>query len=208
VDAYRDELTAAQQRIESLEGKIQRQGDEIEQLRDAARARDEHLKRLQEKFDGAARGRGRFGNVWAVATVGTIVLVAVAVVVGFRRGGAPAPLAPPAAAAPSQVADAGVAAPTATQTAADPLDPPAHHLGAGGRAEAPSGTYDEAAQRRALEAVVWSGRATASEIKMLRAICSTQGDRACRDRCTAMLRALGNAPTPAPSTGATLPAAQ
>jgi ABC transport system ATP-binding/permease protein len=52
--------------------------------------------------------------------------------------------------------------------------------------------YDENAQRRALEAKVWGGSASEGEIKMLRAICSTQGDRACRDRCTAMLKAKQN----------------
>jgi pSer/pThr/pTyr-binding forkhead associated (FHA) protein len=48
--------------------------------------------------------------------------------------------------------------------------------------------YDENAQRRALEGRVWGGSASEGEIKMLRAICSTQGDRACRDKCTALLK--------------------
>ena len=190
MDAYRDELTAAQQRIESLEGKIERQAEEIEQLRDAARARDEHLKKLQEKFDGAARRRRRSWPVWNVIAVGgTVALLVVFLMMGLRRGGAQPPPASSAAACPSGVADAGLASPTATQTLADPLDQQDRHREAGERAEAPSGTYDEAAQRRALEAKVWGGSASEGEIKMLRAICSTQGDRACRDRCTALLKA-------------------
>jgi hypothetical protein len=48
--------------------------------------------------------------------------------------------------------------------------------------------FDENAQRRALEARVWSGNASEAEIRMLRAICSNQGDRACRDRATQMLK--------------------
>lgn len=48
--------------------------------------------------------------------------------------------------------------------------------------------YDENAQRRALEAKVWSGNASEAEIRMLRAICSNQGDRACRNRAHQMLK--------------------
>ncbi|WP_437808770.1 FHA domain-containing protein [Sorangium sp. So ce1078] len=48
-----------------------------------------------------------------------------------------------------------------------------------------SSTYP--AQRKALEPKVWSGRASASEIKLLRAICIHQGDVSCRDRATAAL---------------------
>jgi pSer/pThr/pTyr-binding forkhead associated (FHA) protein len=52
----------------------------------------------------------------------------------------------------------------------------------------PQGPPDEAAMRRALEGKVWGGKASVDEIKLLRAICSHQGDRACRDRATAMLK--------------------
>lgn len=51
------------------------------------------------------------------------------------------------------------------------------------------GKYDENAARRALEAKVWGGSASEAEIRQLRAICSVQGDRACRDRCTQLLKA-------------------
>ncbi|MBW2523735.1 MAG: FHA domain-containing protein [Deltaproteobacteria bacterium] len=55
--------------------------------------------------------------------------------------------------------------------------------------KAPGDTkYDENAQRRALEARVWSGNASEAEIRMLRAICSNQGDRACRNRAHQMLK--------------------
>lgn len=57
------------------------------------------------------------------------------------------------------------------------------------KAPAPGDTkYDENAQRRALEAKVWSGNASEAEIRMLRAICSNQGDRACRNRAHQMLK--------------------
>jgi hypothetical protein len=45
-----------------------------------------------------------------------------------------------------------------------------------------------AAQRKALEPKVWGGKASVDEIRMLRAICSHLGDRACRDRASAMLK--------------------
>ena len=49
--------------------------------------------------------------------------------------------------------------------------------------------YDENSARRGLENRVFGGNASESDIRQLRAICSSQGDRVCRDRCTAMLKA-------------------
>lgn len=57
-----------------------------------------------------------------------------------------------------------------------------------GAATNPSG-IDEAAIRRGLENKVWGGKATVDEIRMLKAICSHMGDRQCRDRAAAMLKA-------------------
>jgi len=54
---------------------------------------------------------------------------------------------------------------------------------------APLDSSGYAAQRKALEPKVWGGKASAEEIRMLRAICSHMGDRACRDRAAAMLKA-------------------
>jgi hypothetical protein len=53
---------------------------------------------------------------------------------------------------------------------------------------APPGPPDEAAMRRALEPKVWGGRATIEEIRLLKAICSHMGDRACRERANTMLK--------------------
>lgn len=47
---------------------------------------------------------------------------------------------------------------------------------------------NEAAIRRSLEPKVWGGKASIDEIRMLKAICSHMGDRACRDRANAMLK--------------------
>jgi pSer/pThr/pTyr-binding forkhead associated (FHA) protein len=51
------------------------------------------------------------------------------------------------------------------------------------------GAPDEAAIRKSLEPKVWAGKGTLNDIKMLKAICSHMGDRACRDRAGAMLKA-------------------
>lgn len=78
-------------------------------------------------------------------------------------GGGPNPFdAPPPATAPTKAPDA---------------PPPAA-----------GGPPDEAAMRRALEPKVWGGRASIEEIRLLKAICSHMGDRACRDRANAMLK--------------------
>ncbi len=71
--------------------------------------------------------------------------------------------------------------PTTTKTAA-----PAATTTAGPSVN-PSG-IDEAAIRRGLESKVWGGKASLDEIRMLKAICSHMGDRACRDRAAAMLK--------------------
>ena len=42
--------------------------------------------------------------------------------------------------------------------------------------------------RKSLEPKVWSGKASMTEIRMLKAICSHMGDRACRDRAAQMLK--------------------
>jgi pSer/pThr/pTyr-binding forkhead associated (FHA) protein len=47
--------------------------------------------------------------------------------------------------------------------------------------------YDQ--QRKRLEPRVWSGKASEEEIRLLKAICSHQGDHACRNRANAMLKA-------------------
>ena len=51
------------------------------------------------------------------------------------------------------------------------------------------GAPDEAAIRKSLEPKVWAGKGSINDIKMLKAICSHMGDRACRDRAGAMLKA-------------------
>jgi pSer/pThr/pTyr-binding forkhead associated (FHA) protein len=76
-----------------------------------------------------------------------------------------------------------IAAAPATAKTADPPAP-------GPAAPPPApGAPDEAAIRKSLEPKVWAGKGTVNDIKMLKAICSHMGDRACRDRAGAMLKA-------------------
>jgi len=70
---------------------------------------------------------------------------------------------------------------TATESVAATTAPEAPEPGGNER-------FNEDAQRRALEPKVWSGQASEAEIRMLRAICMNQGDRACRNRCTQLLK--------------------
>jgi pSer/pThr/pTyr-binding forkhead associated (FHA) protein len=91
---------------------------------------------------------------------------------------APTPAEPDPAAAPAATA-AAPAASTAAGTAKAPTPVPSVPT---------QGPPDEAAMRRAIEGKVWAGKGTVEEIRLLRAICSHQGDRACRDRATAMLQ--------------------
>ncbi|HEU4409907.1 MAG TPA: hypothetical protein VFS43_31930 [Polyangiaceae bacterium] len=125
---------------------------------------------------------------------------------------APPPPAEPAAAA----APAGSVA--AAEPAAAPASAEAHKAPAGaapsgeaapalakasgkahpviGHEPLPDGSFRweqeaEAATRRAIEARLQSGRATAEELKMLKAICRHQGDEACKERAQ---EALGKLP--------------
>ncbi len=82
-------------------------------------------------------------------------------------------------------APAGTGAVAAAPTVAKTADP------APGPITPPSapGAPDEAAIRRSLEPKVWAGKGSVGDIKMLKAICSHMGDRACRERANAMLKA-------------------
>ncbi len=97
--------------------------------------------------------------------------------------------------------------PTDTKATPDPTTttptPSATTTASATKTSTPSSTGDDSQfdmdkQRKALEPVVWSGQATPAQIRMLRSICSMQGDIACRNRCTQML---AKKSTPKPPTG-------
>jgi pSer/pThr/pTyr-binding forkhead associated (FHA) protein len=91
-------------------------------------------------------------------------------------GGGPGPAVGPGPA----TATTASAEPTTTKSAAATT--------ATGASGPPQGAFDESAMRKNLEGKVWSGKASVEEIRMLKAICSHQGDRACRERANAMLK--------------------
>jgi pSer/pThr/pTyr-binding forkhead associated (FHA) protein len=92
----------------------------------------------------------------------------------------PEPVVKPVGPGPGQVGGSGSFDPTPPATApTKPVDTPPAPVG---------GPPDEAAMRRNLEPKVWGGRASIEEIRLLKAICSHMGDRACRDRANAMLK--------------------
>ncbi|WP_437586955.1 FHA domain-containing protein [Sorangium sp. So ce1000] len=104
----------------------------------------------------------------------------------------PEPVVPHLGAPPSwaaQPAPAPTPTPTATATATASAAASAPTASASGTAPTSSALDSSSypAQRRALEPKVWSGKASASEIKLLRAICIHQGDAVCRDKATAAL---------------------
>ena len=94
-------------------------------------------------------------------------------------GGGPYPNSAPGPGTGPGPATTATTEPTTTKTAA----PAATSTGAAN----PSG-IDENAIRKGLEGKVWAGKASVEEIRMLKAICSHQGDRACRDRANQMLK--------------------
>ncbi|WP_437943210.1 FHA domain-containing protein [Sorangium sp. So ce281] len=91
-----------------------------------------------------------------------------------QHAGSPAPWLPHPAPAPAPVPAPSASAPAPSASGAAPAS-----------SGLDSSSYP--AQRRALEPKVWNGKASASEIKLLRAICIHQGDAVCRDKATAAL---------------------
>lgn len=93
----------------------------------------------------------------------------------------------PASAAGTRTAAAASSAASATSSAAASATSSAEApLQAQPGAVLDSSAYPE--QRRLLEPKVWSGKASIDEIRLLRAICSHQGDASCRDRAGALLQ--------------------
>jgi hypothetical protein len=164
---YRDERDAARQRIEALEDKVAERDGEIAKLKSALRARPR-----RGPFGGAGIG------IAILAVLGlTVVIGGVLALVVIRRPAAAAP--PPDPAPPPTLADPAPLPPPAAQSEAEPSP--------GSRGPSAAGP-DEGAVRRSLEDKVWSGRGSLEDIRMLKAICSHQGDRVCRDRAAEILK--------------------
>ncbi len=91
---------------------------------------------------------------------------------------------PPAPSQPAGSPHTGVPVPPKASGSSSTIAPTLNEL----PCVSPQG-IDECAIRRGLEPRVWAGKGSLDEIRMLKAICSHRGDRACRDRAAAMLAA-------------------
>jgi hypothetical protein len=185
---YRDDLDAAHLRIEGLEARLADREAELARRSAALVARDEEIVRLQRGLELAGglgpRHMRSVSAAWASRIVGAatgLAIVAAGAGVILVRGSASASPAP-------------AVAPSGEPEATAPVDPPpASPGGWGTEAPEPAGETAQLAPpaemeiRRRLEARVWGGRASQDEIRMLKAICSHQGDRACRERARAAL---------------------
>lgn len=182
---YRDDRDAARHRIEALEAKLAEREAELTSKGAELARRDVEVSRLRRELEltGSPLRHGRpLQTAWAARMVGASVSIA-AIAMGLGvwairaprtvivevapRGPAPPP--PPIFADPAEVA--GDPRPQVEEP--PPSRPP---------------PLAEDALRRQLEEKVWAGRGSRDEIRMLKAICSHQGDRACRDRAAALLR--------------------
>jgi hypothetical protein len=181
---YRDDRDAACHRIEALEAKLAEREAELSAKGAELSRREVEVSRLRRELDltGSPLRRGRpLQAAWAARMVAASVgVAAIAMGLGVWAIRAPRTVI-------VEVAPHGHAPPPApifadpAQVVADPRpeveeQPPS----------APSSST-EAALRRQLEEKVWAGHGSTEEIRMLKAICSHQGDRACRDRARALL---------------------
>jgi hypothetical protein len=183
---YRDHRDAARHRIEALEIKLAEREAALALQGAELAERDAEIVRLRRALERAGTtvvpGRAKpVADAWMGRVVGAAVgLSALTAILGalvMHKAPAPVvasngpsfadpppvtltPIAPPEGAAPAEGADAP-------------------------RYERAPDLPDETQLRRRLEPRVWSGRASLDEVKMLKAICSHQGDHACRNRAAA-----------------------
>jgi len=185
---YRSDRDAARLRIEALEGELAAREAEISARGASLAERDAEIERLRHQLvlTGIVSSRARPVNAaWATRVVVLAVAAAGATLGAALLALRPAPTVIVQVAPPAPEAAAAPAQPILADPGAVPAQPePA------GEVETPAGptAATEVAMRKQLEPKVWAGRGSIDEIRMLKAICSHQGDRACRDRAAALLR--------------------
>lgn len=204
---YRDEETARERRIAALEERVAQRDTEVATLREKLAQRDSRLRELMARFDGAAAGRTGRGRRYVVAAA-----LSGAALSGAALGWLARPLATEGA--PDDGQERPGAAETSDPGAdhraagdadilADPTDPrrlvapapaTASHDPAPPRGQSCDPTdplctdlWEETAQKRRLLGKATAGGASEVELRMLKAICMNDGDRACRDLAVARL---------------------
>jgi uncharacterized coiled-coil protein SlyX len=184
---YRNDRDAARQRIADLETRLAEREAALSAQDVAVAERDAEIARLRHQLVLAGILGHRLRPVHTA--VGTRMVVLAVAVAGAALGMGilalraprpvivevvPAPNTPNAAAAQPILAD-----PADVTTGVVPI------VDEGAASDAVA--RDEREMRRELEPKVFAGRGTVEEIRMLKAICAAQGDRACRDRASALL---------------------
>jgi hypothetical protein len=200
---YRDDRDAARHRIEVLESKLAERDAELTARMATLSVREAEIGRLRRELDvtGALDGRGRPLHIaWATRVTGMALgfaAIAGAVGVFVIRTPASARLSPAVSAPQATVAmvEPILADPTPMQVrhevpaeTAAPVETAAPRTDGRVWGDPVYAAPTEESLRRALEPKVWGGTATREEIKMLKAICSHLGDRACRERASAALQ--------------------
>lgn len=189
MDAYRDELFAARERIASLESELAAAEQQVGKLSGDVKTRDEALHELRAVFNGepAAKNRwlGRFA-LMAIAILATLGGTAVALVTQVDADAA----RERAERAERMAAEERSLRERAERRAAAPAQPdvvryPAPEVEPMRHAPVAPGKYDPTAIKASLLAKMRAGLASKSELRMLVAICSGDGDKPCRNEAYA-----------------------
>lgn len=193
---YRDDREAACRRIEALEAKLREREEELAAQGADLSAREEENARLREEVEQARglsprRGLVSVTTVWAARSVGVALLMCSAMGgAGFFMSSQPRSSLDPGAFEVERrqmLVEQRLAEQRARAAELDPFEDPPPAAAAPAAPSDPSKELDEYALRRSLEPKVWSGRASVEEIRLLRVLCSHQGDMECRVRAASML---------------------
>jgi hypothetical protein len=202
---YRDDLDAAQRRVETLEAKLKERDATIAVKEAELAEREADLARLErgaehrrELPSTAPPGSPRYHtNLLGLVLAASSFAMAAGYIGVMNRAAHPCslghdpsflrePLGNGVMLVPAPTAEASPDPTTAGREAVGP-NPDTLRDPFAGPNVTPKPALDEERLRDALAPKVWSGHAGTEEIRMLKAICSHLGDRACRDRAAEAL---------------------
>lgn len=173
---YRDANEAAERRIEELEDRLAEQATLIDELRTRLDPGDDYVEALSRKLDGRSRTPER---MWRNTSIALLVALAFALV--HAQGCAASP--------PAKTAEAPPPAPA--PTLADPVPPRRAKALARKPSAETTGDCDPDdplcesnppnPAKAGLVVKMESGTATLDELRMLQALCMTDGDTDCRN---------------------------
>ncbi len=197
---YRDRNATTEERIAVLEEQLERQAAELETLREVVSEKDTALSALISATEAKLErrtARWRMAALIAAAVTLVLILYVLANAAGTVSEVSVAPSASSAPADELLLADPAPDPPGPFEQLAvgpnecDPNDPMCQRRSAEVAAP-PPGTadprFDEKRQKLMLYDKAAAGRASEAELRMLKAICMNDGDRACRNMATRLLR--------------------